>query len=525
MDTAIYARVSTEEQARRNLSIPAQLAACREYAQRHGWDVPAEMELTDNESGAVLGRTSMDRLRELVCAGLVRRVIVLRQDRLARDELAYFTLRAEFKRAGVEVHAVNRGGKIEGLYASLEAVLDADERERIRARTDEGRRNKAKRGALIGHGPPPYGYIRTGEKDAIRWEPDPTCAHVVEQIFVWYVEALLSPAAIAARLTATQVPSPSDRRREVRRKRGPAQWNREMIRWILRNPTYSGTFYAYRQQQPRGDEPRKRPPVRLRPRSEWIPISVPALVDQTLWDAAQRRLDSAKALAFRNSKREYLIARRVRCGCGYAMTASVSSLSQRNSIQYPYYACNTHKRRGSTAADPCGTPYFRADLVDACVWAWVRALFDPETLQRYLAEREQRRRHRADPADRRATLDARAADLDDQIARLNRAYIAGAYAKLDEYLALKRDLDTQRDAVEAERVTLVDATPPDDAPALAFIETVAADYGAVLDQAPFTLRRFIVDRLDMRVALFAADGEKRVTIRSGVLEIEETLSL
>ncbi len=38
----IYARVSSDEQAGRNLSIPAQLEDCRYYAEGKGWVVVAE---------------------------------------------------------------------------------------------------------------------------------------------------------------------------------------------------------------------------------------------------------------------------------------------------------------------------------------------------------------------------------------------------------------------------------------------------------------------------------------------------
>ena len=36
---AIYARVSTARQAERDLSLPDQIAQCRAYCERQGWDV------------------------------------------------------------------------------------------------------------------------------------------------------------------------------------------------------------------------------------------------------------------------------------------------------------------------------------------------------------------------------------------------------------------------------------------------------------------------------------------------------
>ena len=42
MRVAIYARVSSERQAEKDLSIPAQLKALKRYALGRGWDVVAE---------------------------------------------------------------------------------------------------------------------------------------------------------------------------------------------------------------------------------------------------------------------------------------------------------------------------------------------------------------------------------------------------------------------------------------------------------------------------------------------------
>jgi site-specific DNA recombinase len=518
MQTVIYGRVSTDDQAKRGLSIPAQLEACRAYAAAQGWSVG--LELTDDETGAILARPNIERLRELIASGAVARVLVLRQDRLARDELTYFTLRREFKRHKVELHAVNRG-KMDGLYASLEAVLDADERERIRERTDRGRRLKAERGILIGAGPPPFGYVRIGEKDSIAWEPDPTAAPVVFRIFSLYTTDLLSPAQIAERLTAEAVPSPSDRRPEVKRKRGPATWGRETVRWILRHPAYAGTHYAYRQQQGKGDQPRKRPPVRLRPASEWIPVSVPALVPREMWERAQQILREAGALAFRNTKRPYLVARRIRCQCGAAMTARTSSLSAKNTRQYPYYTCN--RRRGELAEGVCTAPHVRADGVDDAVWAWVRAtFFDPETLTKRLKERDERRRQQATPATRRAELDADIAEFDDQIARINQAWVAGAYASVDEYLALKRPLDTRRALREQERALLPRDSTATDAPAIAILEELSK-YRKILDRAPFELMRLIVDQLQIAVIVRRDEAGPRLDVRSALFDIGQEL--
>ncbi len=521
-ETIIYARVSTEEQAKRGISIPHQIAECRKYSERHGF--PVGLELTDDESGAHMERSGMDRLRELVRAGVVKRIIVWRQDRLARDELGYFTLRAEFRRHGVEIHAVNRGGKVDGLYASLEAVLDADERNRIRDRTAGGRMSKAKRGKIIGHGQPPYGYLRTGTRDEILWEIDEPRAAVVRRIYQWYTDELLSHAAIAARLTEQQIPSPSDRKQQIARKRPAASWNREMVRWILKNSTYAGVFYAYRIAQPLGEVSGKRAPAKVRPRDEWIPISVPAIVSQETWDAAQARAASAQSIGFGNARHPYLVARRVRCDCGLAMTGSTSSLSERNTKQYQYYSCNSRRRGKDKVGPPCPVPPFRADAVDDQVWQWVReTIFNPKALRRALGKREKRRSTTGPVVDERARLEAEHAELLARRDRLTRAYVADAMS-LEEFTPIKKEIDAALLENERSRRILPQPTPSH-AGAIVFAETLIEEYQEAIADAPFPLRRFIIDKFDIRVRLYLQEETKRIAVHSDALGIDGDFTL
>lgn len=517
-ETIVYARVSTDEQAKKGFSIPAQLDNCRTYCQRHGFAV--SIELTDDESGANLGREGITRMRDLIKSGAIDRVVVWRQDRLARDEQSYFTLRNEFKRHGVEVHAVNRGGKVDGLYASLEAVLDADEKERIRDRTMRGRKDKALRGKIIGAGSPPYGYQRTGDGESIHWEVDPLTGPIVQSIFQWHAHDLLSPAEIAQRLTEQHAQTPSQRRASAAatRKHDAGQWNRETVRWILRNATYTGTFYAYRTAQPLGTERGHRPALKIRPRSEWIPITVPAIVDQVLFDHSQKRLDDAPQLAFRNTKREYLIGRRVRCSCGRAATGATSSLSGRNRKQYAYYSCNSRRRSREQPHIVCDVPPFRADHADDVVWNWIhRELLVRDRLHKHIAQRDRDQAKRAKIADPSTTRATRLEKLRQQRDRLNRAYVGGDM-EYEEYSPAKRDLDREINAIEALPVTPITYAPM----GTQVIETLIDRIAGKVDQADYALRRFIVDHLDIHVTLLP---EKKLKIRTDALDLETVLPL
>ena len=70
----LYARVSTDEQARSGYSLAQQLETLREYAAREGYKILEEVE-DPGQSGASLERLGMDRVRDFVAAGDVSVVL------------------------------------------------------------------------------------------------------------------------------------------------------------------------------------------------------------------------------------------------------------------------------------------------------------------------------------------------------------------------------------------------------------------------------------------------------------------
>src|ERR671933_925054 len=105
----LYARVSTEEQARSGYSLAQQLEALQEYAAREGYEVLEEV--TDSgQSGASLERPGMDRVRDLVAAGGVSVVLAQDRDRFAREPAYLYLLREEFAEHGCKLTTLNDHG-------------------------------------------------------------------------------------------------------------------------------------------------------------------------------------------------------------------------------------------------------------------------------------------------------------------------------------------------------------------------------------------------------------------------------
>src|SRR3954453_1753309 len=80
----IYARVSTDEQARSGYSLAQQIEACRAGCEREGYEALGII-ARPGQRGASLERPGMDRVRDLVAAGGVSVVLAQDRDRFARE--------------------------------------------------------------------------------------------------------------------------------------------------------------------------------------------------------------------------------------------------------------------------------------------------------------------------------------------------------------------------------------------------------------------------------------------------------
>src|ERR671912_1395198 len=119
----LYARVSTEEQAKSGYSLAQQMEALREYATRHGYEVLEEV--TDpGQSGASLARPGLDRVRDLVGAGGVTVVLAQDRDRFAREPAYHYLLRKEFEEYGCRMRSLNDRGDDSPEGELTDGILD-----------------------------------------------------------------------------------------------------------------------------------------------------------------------------------------------------------------------------------------------------------------------------------------------------------------------------------------------------------------------------------------------------------------
>src|SRR3954453_6705240 len=84
MRAAIYARVSTDEQARDGTSLATQVQRCRAYIQAQEWE-PAGEYVDEGVSGAKASRPRLDELLAAASNREVERIVVAKLDRFGRS--------------------------------------------------------------------------------------------------------------------------------------------------------------------------------------------------------------------------------------------------------------------------------------------------------------------------------------------------------------------------------------------------------------------------------------------------------
>lgn len=166
-----YARVSTDKQAERGVSLEAQSEKIRAMAVVHGADL-LELIVDGGESAKSLQRPGIERLLALVDAKKVDAVIVAKLDRLTRSVRDLCALLERFERRGVALISVaeslDTGSAAGRLVLNIMTAVSQWEREAIGERTRDALGHKKRNGERVGN--IAYGYRLAPDGEHV--EPD-----------------------------------------------------------------------------------------------------------------------------------------------------------------------------------------------------------------------------------------------------------------------------------------------------------------------------------------------------------------
>lgn len=146
-----YARVSTEDQADRGVSLPAQRERLAAFASAHGFELD-RVEVDAGVSGKLppRRRPALARALDAVRGGEVDGLVVLKLDRLSRSTKDTLALVEDAERAGWRLLSVSEsldtGSAAGRMVVTILAALAQMEREQVGERTSFGMAQIAKEG-------------------------------------------------------------------------------------------------------------------------------------------------------------------------------------------------------------------------------------------------------------------------------------------------------------------------------------------------------------------------------------------
>jgi site-specific DNA recombinase len=400
----LYARVSTDEQARSGYSLAQQMEALRQYAAREGYEVLEEVS-DPGRSGAYLEKPGLDRARDLVEGGGVAVVLAQDADRITRDPGHRAFLDNEAERFGARWAALDDWGddSHEGeLLKYLKGWVSKGERLKTAERFRRGRQGKARKGEMIASHKVAYGFrgLKNEEGRTYAYTVHVEQMDVARRIFRMVGVEGYTLRAVKKNLEAAGIPAPG----------GGRYWSQSYLRGLILNDTYKphtheelreilspevlrglgegaseahGVMY-YGQQEVTRTPSRENASgysykTTPRDRQEWTAVPVPDSTIPREWiEAAREAIKDNRRPSACSGRFWELSGGIVRCS-GCSRVLQTTAIAGRNGKVHHYDRCPTRVQHGKEACP--GGGYHRADELELRIWELVRSLLaDPEKL-------------------------------------------------------------------------------------------------------------------------------------------------
>ncbi len=302
-----YARYSSAGQ--RDVSIEQQLADIRAFAQREGFTIVHEY-ADHARSGFknVSARTAFQSMMSAAESGTFDTVLCWKVDRFGRNREESALFKGRLRRFGVRVlyamEPIPEGSAGVLLEGMLEATAEWYSRQ-LSENVSRGMQDNAQR--CLYNGTRILGYRRGPDG---RYELNPEEAAIVRHIFNLYCSGL-SAARICTILNGQGLKTSRNR-----------PFHFEAVLRMIENERYAGVYIW-------GD-------VR-------IPGGMPAIVDRSVWEEAQR-MKKKTARHIEKGNVDFLLTGKAFCGhCGAAMIGD--SGTSKSGARYHYYTCQARKAR------------------------------------------------------------------------------------------------------------------------------------------------------------------------------------
>lgn len=371
MNFAIYARVSTQQQAEHGYSLETQVEACTKKAMELG-ATSIKQYVDDGYSGAYLERPALDNLRDAVAQKLHDCVVIYDIDRLSRDTMHLLLLTDELEKNARLIYVNSEYNKTpEGqLFFEIRGSFAKYERIKIQDRFQRGKRGKLRKGLPISDHHI-LGYNWQGDNYVV----NPAQADIVRSIFDRYINHRGGIQSVADWLNDQGIPSPQGK-----------AWSSIAINRIIHRRMYTGEYYAYMNYHKKVSA--KQFEYIRRDPSEWIPMTCPAIIDRETFEKADAKLHRNKTQKIHETDHIALFAGVLYCAsCGRKMMPTWNSKRT-----HRFYQCFSKIKK-----TPCNNHVVGVDVLDTLVWQeLVRVCRNETLLKKYINQNQPKQKDETD---------------------------------------------------------------------------------------------------------------------------------
>jgi len=438
MKVALYARVSSDQQAEKNNSIPSQLRLLHKYAEDHNMEVIKEY-IDEGESALSVNRPAFLEMISETKKQIppFHAILVWKLSRFARNRQDSILYKSMLGKRGINIISISepidntpQGQLMEGVIEVIDEFYSAV----LAQETLRGMIENARKGYRNG-GYPIYGYKNIQVFDSrgnpkTKYEINEAEARVVKLIFKLYSNGNGLKNIVMELIKKGIKP------------RSSSYWGKTTIANILRNKSYIGwTVFNKRDKKTKG--------VQFKPRNEWVIIknTHEPIITEELFNRVQSLIKERqpKNTPARVTASKYLLSGLLKCG---KCDSAYGVIGYGRNRKHAYYNCLNYFKKGKNI---CPGRSLRADELDEDVISKVKELIFSDSNMKKLIDdiNTATKSLRTDHSRKITELKKKAADLQ---SKSRRQYEAIESGKIDLSLIAERlkELKAQRESIQDE---------------------------------------------------------------------------
>lgn len=375
---AIYARVSTNEQAEEGYSIDEQVRLLRDWCKSHGYEVYKEYVDRGISGKSIKGRPALRQLLADAKQKCFDIVVVWKMNRLARNILDLLKIVDLLEKSNISFRSYTENYETETSSGKFQfhvmAAFAEFERANIAENVKMGMLARAKEGSWNGGQVLGYDTIedttKNGKRKTTRLVVNEKEAQTVRRIFQLYVEGN-GYKSIANTIN-----------KEGHRTKKNNFFSINAVKTILTNPIYIG-YIRYNVRRNWAEKRRNN----INPNPILVKGNHTPIISQEIWDKAQAIMKNRSKQPNRIHSGEYPLTGLLKCpSCGAGMVLGRTTNRNKDGTKrvLEYYVCGAWKNKGTAV---CNSNGIRTEYADQYVLNKIATFANNDQLIKDVVER------------------------------------------------------------------------------------------------------------------------------------------